>query len=104
MKLSPYYGNLLFLNSTDDNIIFYGKISPDGRNRILTAVNLDPFSPHRGRITVPIELMGVSSGAEYEVKEMITGRRERWRGREQYITLDPETEPAVLFRIGNELK
>lgn len=94
-----YYANLMILNSTNDNILFYGKISPDGSNRILTAVNLDPFSSHTGRVTVPVEKLGISSDEKYTARNLITGRKYKWRGREQYLTLDPEKEPAAIFRI-----
>jgi len=94
-----YYDNLRFFSSTDDWILFFGKVSPDGNNRILTAVNLDPFAPHRGRITVPVELFGISSDEEYPVRELISGKRTAWRGREQYVTLDPAKNPAAIWRI-----
>ncbi len=94
-----YYDNLRFYNSTDDAILFYGKVSPDGKNRILVAVNLDPFAAHTGRITVPVERMGISSGAKYPVRELISGRQSTWRGREQYVTLDPGKNPAAIWRI-----
>lgn len=94
-----YYGNLQFFSSTDSAILFYGKISPDGKNRILVAVNLDPYNSRTGRITVPVELFGISSDESYPVRNLITGRRMTWRGREQYITLDPKVEPATILRI-----
>ncbi len=94
-----YYDNLRFFSSTDDAILFYGKVSPDGKNRILTAVNLDPFSAHTGRITVPVELFGFSSDQKYPVRELIGGKRTTWRGREQYVTLDPKKNPAAIWRI-----
>ncbi len=94
-----YYGNLRFFSSTDDAILFYGKVSPDGSNRILVAVNLDPFHAHTGRITVPVEQFGISSDEKYRVRELISGKRMTWKGREQYITLDPEVEPAAIMRI-----
>ncbi len=94
-----YYDNLRFFSSTDDAILFYGKVSPDGKNRILTAVNLDPFSAHTGRITVPVELFGFSSDQKYPVRELIGGKPTTWRGREQYVTLDPKKNPAAIWRI-----
>ncbi|MDP8235197.1 MAG: DUF3416 domain-containing protein [Candidatus Erginobacter occultus] len=94
-----YYDNLRFFNSTDEAILFFGKVSPDGKNRILAAVNLDPFAAHTGRVTVPLELLGISSGEKYPVRELITGKRSTWRGREQYVTLDPKKNPAAIWRI-----
>jgi starch synthase (maltosyl-transferring) len=94
-----YYDNLRFYNSTDDSILFYGKVSPDGTNRVLVAINLDPFATHTSRITVPVERLGISSDAQYPLRELIRGRRLTWRGREQYVTLDPKKNPAAIWRI-----
>ncbi|MEA2034150.1 MAG: maltotransferase domain-containing protein, partial [Euryarchaeota archaeon] len=98
-----YYDNLKFYNSTDDGILFYGKTSPDRRNIILVAINLDPFGSHTARITVPVESFGISSDEEYSVRELITDRQMTWRGREQVITLSPEEEPAAIFRLSQPL-
>jgi len=94
-----YYGNLRFFSSTGANILCYGKISPDGKNRILVAVNLNPGGSQTGRITVPVELFGISSDEEYTIRNLITEEDMIWKGREQYITLDPKVEPAAIFRI-----
>jgi starch synthase (maltosyl-transferring) len=93
-----YTDNLRIYNSTCDSVLFYGKTSPDGRNTIFVAINLDPFRPATSRITVPVEEFGISSDEEYEVRELITDSLHTWRGRENYITLDPNVEPAAIFR------
>ncbi len=94
-----YYDNLRFYNSTDDNILFYGKKSPDGENVILIAVNLDPFASHTGRVTVPVEEFGLDSDEEYRVRELLTGTVWNWQGRENYITLAPARNPAAVMRL-----
>jgi len=94
-----YYGNLRFYNSTNEHILFYGKVSPDRDNIILVAVNLDPFHSHEGRVTVPVEKFGISSGEKYRVHDLISARVRTWKGRENRITLDPGKEPAAILRI-----
>jgi starch synthase (maltosyl-transferring) len=94
-----YYDNLRFYNSTNDNVIFYYKVSPDGKNAILVAVNLNPFETHASRITVPVEEFGIGSGEEYKVRELITDTVYTWKGRENVVILDPRDEPAQIFRI-----
>ena len=94
-----YYDNLRFYNSTNDHILFYGKVSPDRKNIILVAVNLDPFHPHTGRVTVPVEKFGISSDGEYDVRDLISSEVRTWKGRENRITLDPRVEPAAILRI-----
>lgn len=94
-----YTDNLRLYSSTADTVLFYGKTSPDGKNTVLTAINLDPLNTAASRITVPVEDFGISSDEEYEVRELITDTVHTWRGREQYITLDPAVEPAAIFRL-----
>ena len=94
-----YYDNLRFFSSTDDSILCYGKISPDRENIIVCAVNLDPFQPHTGRITLPLERFGIGSNEAYRVIDLLKKTEETWKGREQVITLDPAEMPVRIYRI-----
>lgn len=102
-----YYDNLRFYHSVNEHVIFYGKISPDKNkvlkpppeNIILVAVNLDPFNVQESRLTVPVEEFGLSSDEEYKLHELITDKIWTWKGRENYVRLDPNVEPAVIFRL-----
>ncbi len=93
-----YYDNLRFFSSTDDAVLCYGKKSPDGSNLVACAVNLDPFSAHTGRITLPLETFGIGSNEPYRVTRLLDGTEEIWCGREQKVTLTPAA-PALLLRI-----
>ncbi len=94
-----YYDNLRFYDSVNEHILFYGKVSPNRKNILLLAVNLDPFRAQQGRVTVPVEEFGLPSDGEYRVRELITDRVYTWQGRENYVRLDPSLEPAYIFRI-----
>ncbi|MDD5555656.1 MAG: DUF3416 domain-containing protein [bacterium] len=94
-----YLDNLRICNSTHDGVLFFEKTSPDGGNTILTAISFDPHAAATARLTVPIERLGIASDEEYELRELITGAVRTWRGRENYLTLDPAVEPAAIFRV-----
>jgi starch synthase (maltosyl-transferring) len=94
-----YLDNLKFINSVDDNVLCYSKISPDNKNKLVIVVNLDPFNVQTTRVTVPVEELHLSSDEEYCAHELITDRRYIWRGRENYVRLDPQVEPGYVFRI-----
>ncbi|HID93451.1 MAG TPA: DUF3416 domain-containing protein [bacterium (Candidatus Stahlbacteria)] len=94
-----YYDNLRFYDSTDEHILFYGKISPDNSNVILVAVNLDPFNTHQSRVTVPVDELGIASDDKYKLRELITDTVYTWRGKENCVRLDPNTEPVQIFRL-----
>jgi starch synthase (maltosyl-transferring) len=93
------YRSLRFLDSDDDSVICYGKVSADGANRILVAVNLDPFEPHEARVQLPLELFGVGAEERFGAHELLTDTRHLWKGAAQTVRLDPQRDPAVIFRI-----
>jgi len=91
--------NLRFYFSDDPNVLFYGKVSEDGANRIFVAVNLDPFAPHEAVVEFPLAEMRLAQVETFAAEELFTGRQHRWRGARQRILLDPGTNPAAIFRI-----
>jgi len=93
------YRNLRFYPSDDDNVLFYGKRSVDGGNSILVAVNLDPFEPHRAEIRIPLRDLGIGPEDRFQAEELITGERHLWKGGAPQLLLDPQVEPAAIFRI-----
>ncbi len=93
------YTNLRFYPSEDDNILFYGKMSPGKENVILVAVNLDPFAPHEAIVHVPLAEIGLGQDETYEMHELITESRQLWRGPANRISLDPAVEPAAIFAV-----
>ena len=91
--------NLRFYDSSDENILFYGKMTEDRRNAILVAVNLDPFDAHSATISLPTKEVGLGEDETYEVEELLTGARHHWHGASQLIRLDPKQNPAAIYRI-----
>jgi starch synthase (maltosyl-transferring) len=93
------YRNLRFYPSDHDDILWYGKRSYDGGNTVLVAVNLDPFEPHQATVRLPLEGIGVGADERFQAEELVTGTRHLWKGEEQRIRLDPNEEPAAIFRV-----
>lgn len=93
------FENLRFYPADDENVIFYGKSTLDGSNTVFIAVNLDPFDPHQAVVEIPLEELGIPEGRTYQVEELLTGRKHLWRGSRQKVRLDPEANPAVIYRI-----
>jgi starch synthase (maltosyl-transferring) len=91
--------NLRFYLAEDDRVLFYGKISEDGANRIFVAVNLDPFTVRETALELPLAALRISEGDLFRVTELLSGTEHRWRGARQRVRLDPEVNPAAIFRI-----
>ncbi len=92
------YDNLRFYGADSEQILFYGKATPDGRNLVFVAVNLDPFETHEGVLWFPLDQMGIGAGDAWEVEELLTGERHFWQGSGQRVRLEPSA-PARIFRI-----
>jgi starch synthase (maltosyl-transferring) len=93
------FENVRFHPADDDNVLFYGKASFDGTNHIFVAVNLDPFEPHQAVLEFPLEEMGIRPGQSFQVEELLSGRKHLWRGRRHTVDLDPQQNPAEIYRV-----
>jgi starch synthase (maltosyl-transferring) len=90
--------NLQFLNTDNDQILFFAKATQDKNNVILVAINLDPLNAHYCTAFVPPEVVGVAPGRSYRVTDLVTGARYVWSDR-NYVRLDPAVEPAHILRV-----
>jgi starch synthase (maltosyl-transferring) len=91
--------NLRFYQADNDAIIFYGKMTAARDNIILVVVNLDPHGKQHSLIDVPIEQFGSMDGDVYQVQDLLSDARYLWHGRRNYVELDPEIQPAHVFRV-----
>ncbi|MDZ7729682.1 MAG: alpha-1,4-glucan--maltose-1-phosphate maltosyltransferase [Dehalococcoidia bacterium] len=91
--------NLRFHNADNPNIIAYSKATPDGANRMLMIVNLDPFNAHEATVQLDGDALGIGPGSTYTAHDLFTGQRFPWAGEANYVRLDPADEPAHLFRL-----
>ena len=89
--------NLEFLHSDYEGILAYRRYAPG--NELVVVVNLDPHSQHESMIELPIEKLGIGEHEPYEVADLLTGWRYTWRGRRNYVKLDPTERVAHVFRV-----
>ena len=93
------YNNLRFYHADNDAILFYGKMTPARDNIILVVVNLDPHRKQNSYVDVPIDQFGQMESDVYQVHDLLSDARYTWRGRQNYVELDPEIQPAHIFRV-----
>lgn len=91
--------NIEFLNIQNDNILAYYKQSPDGKNKMICIVNLDPNKKQWGMLLTPLELLGQTEGKTFVVHDLLNDARYEWSKRWNYVELDPAIVPCHLFRI-----
>ena len=94
-----FYDNLRFYGADNDTILFYGKMTAARYNIIFVIVNLDPHRKQSAYVDVPIDQFGQMEGDIYQMHDLLSDRRYIWRGRRNYVELDPEIQPAHIFRV-----
>jgi starch synthase (maltosyl-transferring) len=93
------YTNLRFHDAENDAILFYSKMTPARDNIILVVVNLDPHRKQNSLVYVPIESFGQMESDTYQVQDLLSGSTYTWRGRRNYVELDPDIQPAHIFLV-----
>jgi starch synthase (maltosyl-transferring) len=93
------YTNLRFHDAENDAILFYSKMTPARDNIILVVVNLDPHRKQNSFVYVPIEKFGQMESDVYQVQDLLSGATYTWRGRHNYVELDPDIQPAHIFLV-----
>jgi starch synthase (maltosyl-transferring) len=93
------FANLAFYNAWNDNILYYGKMTPAKDDFLLFAVNLDPHHPQGAHFEVPLWEFGLPDEASIEAEDLVTGHRFTWTGKVQHMWLDPDERPYAIWRL-----
>jgi len=92
---------LEFLNAFDDAVLYYAKSTPDGRNTLLVAVNLDPRRAVETDLEIPFWRFGLPDEAAIGAEDLMRARSLIFRGKRQRVRLDPNDLPFVIWRLEN---
>jgi len=92
-------GGLHFCRVDNDQLIAYLKIDARSGNVILTVVNLDPHHPQSGWVDLDVDALKLDTEQPYQVHDLLSEQRYIWRGRHNYVMLDPQRAPAHVFRL-----
>jgi starch synthase (maltosyl-transferring) len=74
-------------------------MTPARDNIILVVVNLDPFRKQHSYVDVPIDQFGQMESDVYPVHDLLNDAIYTWRGGRNYVELDPQIQPAHIFRV-----
>jgi starch synthase (maltosyl-transferring) len=89
--------NVTFYRADDEQVIFYGKQTEE--SVLLVAVNLDPFAARDPVLWVPTGDFKIADDEPYELEELLGETRHVWRGSPHRWRLDPQLNPAAIFRL-----
>jgi len=90
--------SLRFCSVDNDQLIAYVKSDAAG-NVVLTVVNLDPHHVQSGWIELDLSILALDAEQAYQVYDLLSEQRYLWRGRHNYVQLDPQQAPAHIFRL-----
>ncbi len=93
------YANIDFIHCDNDQLLAYHKWTDDGSNRIIVVVNLDPKMKQESNIHLPLEALGLSHGAAFEVEDLIYRETYTWRESTNFVSLDPRTKPVHILKV-----
>jgi starch synthase (maltosyl-transferring) len=97
-------GGLHFCHIDNDQLIAYLKIDARSGNVILTVVNLDPHQPQSGWVDLDVDALKLDAEQPYQVHDLLSEQRYIWRGRHNYVMLDPQRAPAHVFRLRRRVR
>jgi starch synthase (maltosyl-transferring) len=95
---------LSFCAIDNEQLIAYLKMDANGGNVILTIVNLDPYSAQSGWVDLDIEALDFAADRPYQVHDLLSDQRFLWRGRRNYVLLEPHRAPAHVFRLRRRVR
>ncbi len=90
---------LRFYQAFNDQVLYYGKATPDLENFILVAVSLDPHRPQEAHFEVPLWEFGLPDHGYLEAEELMQGTKLLWHGKTQHWYFDPQRLPFAVWRL-----
>jgi starch synthase (maltosyl-transferring) len=90
---------LRFYETDNDQLLFFGKTTPDYGNIVLVVANLDPHHVQSGTVRVPLIKFGLGPTDAYQVQDLLTGAHFLWYGERNYVSLDPHAAPVHVLRL-----
>ena len=68
-----------------------------GGSRVVVVVNIDPHYRQSGWVELDMEWLGLGWDVPYVVHDKLTDSRFSWRGRRNFVMLDPAVVPAHVL-------
>ena len=91
--------SLRFYNAANDQLLWYGKFTPELENCILVAVCLDPHNVQETLFEVPLWEFSLPDHGVLQVQELMRGTQFNWYGKMQHWRFVPQELPFAIFRV-----
>ncbi len=94
----------VFHRTDNDTLLCYSRREPDGDNVLLVVVNLDPHHAQSGWLDLDLAALGIAPDAGFQAHDLIGDGRYLWRGSRNFVSLEPSSMPAQIFRLRHHLR
>jgi starch synthase (maltosyl-transferring) len=94
--------NIVFAETTNDQIICYCKSDKQTGNLLVIVVNLDPMNTHAAEVKLPLKKLGLLPGVPYKAADLLSGDTFYWQESWNYVELRPYEMPAHILHITQE--
>ena len=75
------------------------KLAAARRQHHSRCCDLDPHRKQHSYVDVQVDQFGQMESDAYEVHDLLNDARYVWRGRRNFVELDPQIQPAHIFRV-----
>lgn len=93
-----HFRSLRFHPSSNPNVIFYSKHSPEWDNLVFVAVNLDPHNTQDTTIELPQD-RHIHPHNTTRMEDLLLGHSWDWQGTTHHLRLSPSNNPVTIFRL-----
>jgi starch synthase (maltosyl-transferring) len=99
---------LRFHTIENDDLVCFSKTAHSGPSvdpsdpsgtTVVVVINVDPYNAQAGTTWLDLPALGVHPDQPFDVQDLLTGRRHRWQGPQNYVELRPESQPGHIFRV-----
>ncbi len=88
-----------FYNSSNGQVLVYGKSLPAHDDMVFVIVSLDPHQPQETSFEVPLWEWNLPDSGVLAAEDMMNGRTFTLHGKRQWLRLDPAAQPFAIWRL-----
>jgi len=88
-----------FYNSSNDQVMAYGKTAAGHDDMIFVVLSLDPHRPQETSFEIPLWHWSLPDHSALEAEDLMNGRRFVLTGKRQWLRLDPAAAPFAIWRL-----
>jgi len=91
--------NVQFYPTSNDQVLYFSKATPDRKNFVLVAISLDPHHGQDAYFEVPVDQFDLGAPALFDVTELMRDQHFQWRGERQHWYFNPHEIPFAIWRL-----